>query len=187
MQAWKPGAPPPGVLGADSLGLMLPVVIDDDPPPPGKVCVVPTVLGEVVVRPPGVVMVVVTPPGVVTVVPPLPRKVELVGGDNGATGATCGAGVPIADGGMAPVAGATGDGAVVSEPVDRPNADDGEVVLKPEPVPPLPRPPVWAAASCSHPGTRRPAVATAASQVVCRSTMVHLRFRQCPYGQRVST
>jgi hypothetical protein len=166
---------------------MLPVVIEEDPPPlPGKVCVVPTVLGEVVVRPPGVVMVVVTPPGVVTVVPPPPRKVELVGGDKGATGATCGAGVPIADGGMGPVAGAAVDGAVVNEPVDRPNADDGDVVLKPEPVAPLPRPPVWAAASCSHPGTRRPAVATAATHVVCRSTMVHLRFRQCPHGQRVS-
>jgi hypothetical protein len=89
---------------------MLPVVIDDapPPPPPGKVAVVPAP-GAVVVRPPGGVTLVVMPPGVVTVVPPLPRKVEVVGGDNGATDPARGAGVPMADGGSAPGDGATLD------------------------------------------------------------------------------
>jgi hypothetical protein len=158
---------------------MLPVVIDDDPPP-GKVDVVPAVLGAVVLRPPGGVTVVVTPPGVVTVVPPLPRKVEVVGGDKGATDGTRGAGVPIAEGGSAPGVDVPVDGAVVNEPVDLPSDVDGEVALKPEPVAPLPRPPLWAAVSCSDPGTRRPAVATAATHVARRSSMVHLRFRQGP-------
>jgi hypothetical protein len=86
MQASKLSPPPPGMLGADSLGLLLPGA--GDPPPPGKVAVVADVVGAVVLSPPGVVTVVVPPPGVVTVVPPLPRKVEVVGGESGATGGT---------------------------------------------------------------------------------------------------
>jgi hypothetical protein len=81
MHASKVSAPPPGVLGADSLGL----AVED--PPPGKVDVTPTP-GVVVESPPGVVVVVVPPPGVVTVDPPPPRNVVDVCGVSGATGAT---------------------------------------------------------------------------------------------------
>jgi hypothetical protein len=176
MQAWMPAAPPPGALGADSLALALAA---RDDPPPGKVAVVP-MPGAGVVRPSGGVGVIVTPPGVVTVVPPPPRNVDVVGGDKGATGATCGAGVPMADGGSARDAGAMVDGAVVNDPVDLPNDDDGPVELKPEPE----LSPPCAAASCSTAGTRRPAVAAAASHGARGSSMVHLRFRQRPVGQR---
>lgn len=139
-------APPPGVLGAASLGLA-PVDVDADPPPPGKVAVVPRAPGAVVVSPADGVTVVVTPPGVVTAVPPPPRKVEVVGGDSGATGGTCGAGVPMADGGsvLGVVTGLVGgavscEGLVESEPPDLPI----EVVaapVKPEPADVAPLPP----------------------------------------------
>ena len=174
MQAWMPGAPPPGALGADSLALA--PVARADPPPPGKVGVVP-IPGAGVVRPSGGVGVTVTPPGVVTVVPPLPRNVEVVGGDKGATGATWGAGVPMADGGSARGAGATVDGAVVDDPVDLPNDDDGPVEPKPEPEL---APPPCAAASCSTAGMRRPAVAAVASQGARGSSMVHLPIPAAP-------
>src|SRR5262245_22209092 len=135
-QAWTPGWPPPGALGADSLGLV--PVAREAPPPPGKVAVVPAP-GAGVVRPSGGVTVVVVPPGVVTVVPPLPRKVEVVGGDRGATGATCGAGVPIPDGANARGAGATGAGDVVRlPPVDLDDAPAPDET-PPEVDPPAPR------------------------------------------------
>jgi hypothetical protein len=88
MHASKVSPPPPGVLGADWLGLG-PVAIDpvvrEDPPPPGKVAVTPAP-GVVVERPPGGVVVVV-PPEVVVVLPPPARNVDVV---CGVSGATCG-------------------------------------------------------------------------------------------------
>jgi len=97
MHASKVSPPPPGRLGADSLGLV--VVDPEDPPLPGKV---PVTLGPgvVVESPPVAVVVVVVPPGVVTVAPSVPRKVDVVPGVSGATGCTWGAVVPMADGGV---------------------------------------------------------------------------------------
>jgi hypothetical protein len=154
------------VLGADSLGLALVAVGEPGVvPPPGKVAVVPGVLG--VVRPPGVVNVLVVPPGVVTVAPPLPRKVEVVGGLSGAIGATWGAGVPMADGGIA--GGATVVDGLVGV-VDRMMLSERETEFPP------PTPPVrWAAASCGQQAVaRRPAAAAATPKLrVARvSTMV---------------
>ena len=157
MQSLNVSPPPPGVLGADRLGLTLvtpmgAIVAAEPPPPPGKVGVTPTP-GAAVVSPLGVVVVVVVPPGVVTVVPPLPRNVDVVGGLSGAMGATCGAGVPIADGGsvLGVVVGLGGGDA--SEPLE-PNAppvaepllndDLGDVAENPDAAPP--RLPPWAAA-----------------------------------------
>jgi hypothetical protein len=191
MHDWNPAAPPPGRLGAVSLGLMLPVVSEEVDPPPGNVAVAPTP-GAGVESPPGVLTVEVMPPGVVTVAPPLPRNVDVVGGESGATGATCGAGVPMADGGSAPRIGAGVAGVVLNDPVDRPMEDDPAPIPEPAPIPdpvpePPPRPPVWAAASCSDPGTSRPAPATMASQVVDRTGMMHLRSRQrTPHAQRAT-
>jgi hypothetical protein len=92
MQASKLSPPPPGVLGRDSLGLAL---AGGDPPPPGKVAVLPGAdpppPGKVAVPPVVVPEPVAPPPGTVTVPPPL-RKLEVVGGDSGATGAARGAG-----------------------------------------------------------------------------------------------
>jgi hypothetical protein len=101
-------------------------------------------------------MVVVMPPGVVTVVPPPPlRKFDVGGGDMGATGGICGAGVPMADGPRAPgVVGATVDGDCVSDPPDR-LPGDGADVAAPEVEPP--RPPTWAPASRGEAAMRRPA------------------------------
>jgi hypothetical protein len=170
MQSWNVSPPPPGVLGADRLGLTLvapigAIVAGEPPPPlPGKVAVTPAP-GVVVVSPLGVVVVIVVPPGVVVVIPPLPRKVEVVGGDSGAMGATCGAGVPIADGGSAPgvVVGLGGGAArelpeVNPPPVTEPllNDDLGE---KLDAAPP--RPPPWAAAYWGKAATSRPTVAAA--------------------------
>jgi hypothetical protein len=176
MHPSKLSTPPPGMLGADSLGLTVePVVSDEVPPPPplpGKVAVTPAP-GAVVVSPPGVVAVVVVPPGPVTVVPPPPRKVEVVGGLSGATGGTCGAGVPMADGGIAL-------GVVVvlprGEASDPPEVNDPvEPALAAAAEPPRPAP--WAAACWGDaPATRRPAAAAAASPAMRRSGMGDLRF-----------
>jgi hypothetical protein len=87
MHASKVSPPPPGVLGADSLGLVIDPVVRVDLPPLGKVAVTPAPRA-VVESPWGVVVVVVVPPGAVTVVPPLPRKVDVVSGVSGATGGT---------------------------------------------------------------------------------------------------
>lgn len=147
MQAAMPSPPPPGRLGADSLGLA-PV----DEPPPGKVAVVPPALGTVTVP----------PPGVVTVVPPLPRNVDVVGGTSGGTDGTRGAGVPTADGSCRPGAAALGDALTAgdgvrgvtgadrpgeSEPPGRPIVDEGDPLapapmLEPVPEPVLALPPV---------------------------------------------
>jgi hypothetical protein len=144
MHPSKLSMPPPGMLGADSLGLTVEPVVSDEvplppPPPPGKVAVTPAP-GAVVVSPPGVVVVVVVPPGPVTVVPPPPRKVEVVGGLSGATGGTCGAGVPMADGGVAlgvavpPGRGEASDPPEVSPPVLR--DDLAAAALEPPRAPP---------------------------------------------------
>ncbi|MBO0765718.1 MAG: hypothetical protein J2P50_14175 [Hyphomicrobiaceae bacterium] len=136
MQPSKLSTPPPGILGADSLGLVDPVVVDGvpPPPPPGKVDVTPTP-GVVVLSPPGVVTVVPPPPGVVTVVPPPPRKVDVVGGLRGATGGTRGAGVPMAEGGKELGEVVELGGGEASDPPDvRDPVDD----LAPPAVPPRP-------------------------------------------------
>src|SRR6185503_971323 len=209
MQAATPGAPPPGALGADSLGLTLRAA----PPPPGKVVTVPPdVAGVFTPTAEGVADVVpkVAPNGVVVAdgadpppvsvevglaLPPL-RKLELGAGDSGATAGTCGAGVPTADGGNAPgviegLAGAPNDGEGESP---------GEVESPPRSPPPrpVPRPPAptpdekpevppprpWAlAVCCTAPATRRPAAATRYG--VRRLSIGYLRFRQCPLAQRV--
>jgi hypothetical protein len=185
MQPAKVSTPPPGVLGADSLGLALVDVTVDPaaplPPPPGNVAVTPTP-GAVVVSPPGVLVVVVVPPGVVTVVPPLPRKVEVVGGDSGAMGATCGAGVPMADGGSPPgVVVVLGGGAVSDWPSAPPevpglvNDDRGDVAETPPEEPPRP----WAAGYWGSAAANIPTVAVA--RAVARiPDMVHLPLPAVP-------
>jgi hypothetical protein len=176
MHAATPAPPPPGALGADSLAL--PVVARDGPPPPGKVVTVPPEVGDVTplrtpegvvdgVRPsPSGVVEGADPPPVSVVgglaLPPL-RKFELGGGESGATCGTCGAGVPMAEGALAPGLAAGPDGAPVDGDVDspppRPPGDAPAPDDAPELAPPPP-PRLWAAASCCRaPAMRRAAAA----------------------------
>jgi hypothetical protein len=174
MQAAKLSPPPPGMLGADRLGLDVP-----EPPLPGKVETAPPVaLGGVRGLPGG--MVVVMPPGVVTVVPPPPlTKLDVGGGDMGAMAGTCGAGVPMAGGPSAPgVVGATPDGDRVSDcPSDGLLPIDGAAAAAPPDVEP-PRPPTWAPESCGEAAMRR--TAAVARHAARGLSMGHLRLRQRP-------
>src|SRR5262249_40868274 len=118
---------------------------------------------------------------------------------SGAMGATCGAGVPIADGGRAPGIGVGLGGGDASEPPevsppvaelppsDEPPKDEppptDDLAEKPDAAPPPPPP--WAAACWGNAAANKPAVA-AARAVVRISSMVHLPMRWCPNGKRTT-